>query len=195
MNAVRLSAIGLRELAAFVLSPIGALVGAAFILLQGLSFWGLVRVLANPSEPAPYGAVLHSFFGGTLLYWAVVFAVVSALTMRTYAEERQQGTWELLATSGGIRHRDRRGQGGRWAALVPGAVATNRCIRCRHQHLRARRVGARARTRAWCLPRCCARRRCARRPWPSGKRTDAEPNGRGAPSVCAGDGVFVGRRA
>ncbi len=89
-----------RELGAFFLSAVGAVVGAAFVLLQGLSFWGLVTVLANPARPAPYGAVLQNFFGGTLLYWAVVFAVISTLTMRAYAEEKQHGTWELLTTTG-----------------------------------------------------------------------------------------------
>ncbi len=89
-----------RELSAFFLSPVGSVVGACFLALQGLSFWALVRVLADPALAAPTGAVLSTFFGGTVVHWAILFALVSALTMRLFAEERASGTWESLCTTG-----------------------------------------------------------------------------------------------
>src|SRR5687767_8271985 len=66
---------------------------------KGLSFFAVVRVLADPRRPAPYGAVLRAHFGGTFLYWAFLFFVVAPLTMRLIAEERRQGTWEVLRTA------------------------------------------------------------------------------------------------
>jgi ABC-2 type transport system permease protein len=89
-----------REIAAYFTSPVAAVIGSLFLLLQGLSFWALVTVLANPREPAPYGAVLRGHFGGSVLYWAVLLSLIAALTMHLCAEEKRRGTWELLFTAG-----------------------------------------------------------------------------------------------
>ena len=92
--------VGIRELGGYFLSPVAYVVGALFLGLQGVSFWMLVRVLSDPREPAPYGAVLQTYFGGTTIYWAALFALIAALTMHLCAEERRRGTWELLYTAG-----------------------------------------------------------------------------------------------
>ncbi len=88
-----------RELAAYFHAPIAYVVGVLFLAVQGLSFWALVQALSNPAAPAPIGAVLQGHFGGTVLSWAVIFAVVAALSMRLVAEEKSRGTWELLLTT------------------------------------------------------------------------------------------------
>jgi ABC-2 type transport system permease protein len=88
-----------RELASYFHAPIAYVVGVLFLAVQGFSFWAVVRVLADPAQPAPMGAVLHTWFGGTLLYWAVLFLLISVLAMRALAEERRHGSWESLLTA------------------------------------------------------------------------------------------------
>ena len=95
----RVLTIARRELLAAFHAPIAYVVMVLFLALQGFSFWAVVEVLADPSRPAGYGAVLRTHFGGTFLYWAVLFAVVALVTMRLVAEERRQGTWEALLTT------------------------------------------------------------------------------------------------
>ena len=94
-----LAAIYRRELAAYFYAPIAYVVGVLFLVLQGLSFWAVVEVLSDPGRPAGYGAVLGTHFGGTPLYWAVLFAVVAVIAMRLVADEKRQGTWESLLTA------------------------------------------------------------------------------------------------
>ncbi len=88
-----------RELASYFYAPIAYVVGVLFLALQGFSFWAVVKVLADPRAPAHYGAVLHEHFGGTLLYWAVLFLVVAVIAMRLVAEEKRSRTWESLLTT------------------------------------------------------------------------------------------------
>lgn len=95
----RVLTIARRELLAAFHAPIAYVVMVLFLALQGFSFWAVVEVLADPSRPAGYGAVLRTHFGGTFVYWAVLFAVVALVTMRLVAEERRQGTWEALLTT------------------------------------------------------------------------------------------------
>jgi ABC-2 type transport system permease protein len=88
-----------REASAYLAAPIATVVLVLFLVVEGFSFFAVVRVLADPRRPAPYGAVLRSHFGGTFLYWAFLFFVVAATTMRLVAEEKRQGTWEALRTA------------------------------------------------------------------------------------------------
>ncbi len=96
---MRTTAIARRELTAFFHAPIAYVVLVLFLALEGFSFWAVVEVLADPARPAGYGAVLRTWFGGSFLYWAVDFAVISLLAMRLVAEERRTGTWEALFTT------------------------------------------------------------------------------------------------
>ena len=98
-SAARVLAMARRELLASFHAPIAYVVMVLFLALEGFSFWAVVEVLADPSRPAGYGAVLRTHFGGTFLYWAVLFAVIALVTMRLVAEERRQGTWEALMTT------------------------------------------------------------------------------------------------
>jgi ABC-2 type transport system permease protein len=92
-------AIARREAAAYLASPIAYVVGVLFLVVEGFSFYAVLRALADPRRPAPYGAVLRAHFGGTFLYWAFLFFVVSAISMRLVAEERRTQTWESLRTA------------------------------------------------------------------------------------------------
>ncbi|MCA9672770.1 MAG: ABC transporter permease subunit [Myxococcales bacterium] len=90
-------AIAGRELSAYFFSPLGWIVLALFLLVQGYAFYLMVELLSQPM--APHGAPMQFFFGGTFIYWLFVIMVVSAITMRLLAEERQRGTLEVLLTA------------------------------------------------------------------------------------------------
>ena len=83
-----------RELWGYLASPLGWILAALFLLVQGYSFYMFVGLLSRPDSP--HGAVMQLFFGGTLLYWLFLIGVVSALTMRAVAGERRAGTLETL---------------------------------------------------------------------------------------------------
>jgi len=86
-----------RELRAYFHSPLGYVVLAIFLFLQGVVFWLFMSFLSQPS--APPGAVMQYFFGGTILFWIAVLSVTAAATMRLLAEERRTGTLEPLLTA------------------------------------------------------------------------------------------------
>ncbi len=88
-----------REVSGYFHAPIAYVFGVMFLVVQGVSFWATVKVLADPSQRAPYGAVLRSLYGGTFLYWVVLIVVVSVISMRLLAEERRSGIWEALMTT------------------------------------------------------------------------------------------------
>lgn len=81
-----------KEINTFFASPIGYLVIAVFLLLNGLFLWlfkGEFNILDNGF------ADLSSFF--LLAPWILIF-LVPAVTMRSFADEKKQGTLELLLT-------------------------------------------------------------------------------------------------
>lgn len=81
-----------KEINAFFASPIGYLVIAVFLLLNGLFLWlfkGEFNILDNGF------ADLSSFF--LLAPWILIF-LVPAVTMRSFSDEKKQGTLELLLT-------------------------------------------------------------------------------------------------
>lgn len=82
----------LREIKSFFGSPIGYLVIAIFLLLNGLFLWvfdGDFNILNSGF------ADLTPFF--TLSPWILIF-LIPAVTMRSFSDERKQGTIELLMT-------------------------------------------------------------------------------------------------
>ncbi|KAB1158048.1 gliding motility-associated ABC transporter permease subunit GldF [Flavobacterium luteum] len=82
----------LRELKSFFGSPIGYLVIAIFLLLNGLFLWifeGDYNILNSGF------ADLSPFF--TLSPWILIF-LIPAVTMRSFSDEKKQGTLELLLT-------------------------------------------------------------------------------------------------
>ncbi len=82
----------LREIKSFFGSPIGYLVIAIFLLLNGLFLWvfeGDFNILDSGF------ADLSPFF--TISPWILIF-LIPAVTMRSFSDEKKQGTIELLMT-------------------------------------------------------------------------------------------------
>ncbi|MGL2995190.1 gliding motility-associated ABC transporter permease subunit GldF [Flavobacterium sp. TSSA_36] len=82
----------IREIKSFFGSPVGYLVIALFLLLNGLFLWvfeGEYNILTSGF------ADLTPFF--TLAPWILLF-LIPAVTMRSFSDERKQGTLELLLT-------------------------------------------------------------------------------------------------
>lgn len=81
-----------REIKSFFGSPIGYLVIAIFLILNGLFLWffeGDYNILNSGF------ADLTPFF--TLSPWILLF-LIPAITMRSFSDEKKQGTLELLLT-------------------------------------------------------------------------------------------------
>ncbi|MFD1613518.1 gliding motility-associated ABC transporter substrate-binding protein GldG [Gelatiniphilus marinus] len=81
-----------KEINSFFASPIGYLVIAIFLLLNGLFLW----VFKGDFNILDYGfADLSVFF--LLAPWILIF-LIPAVTMRSFSDEKKQGTLELLLT-------------------------------------------------------------------------------------------------
>ena len=81
-----------REIKSFFGSPIGYLVIAVFLIGNGLFLWvfeGEYNILNSGF------ADLSPFF--TLAPWILIF-LIPAVTMRSFSDEKKQGTMELLLT-------------------------------------------------------------------------------------------------
>ena len=87
-----MKALILKEIRSFFSSLTGYVVISAFLLLMGLFLW----VFPGPWNVLSSGvASMDPFF--TLAPWVMLF-LVPAITMRSFAEERRNGTLELLLT-------------------------------------------------------------------------------------------------
>jgi ABC-2 type transport system permease protein len=87
-----MKALLLREIKSFFGSPIGYLVIALFLIINGLFLWvfeGDYNILNTGF------ADMSPFF--TLAPWILIF-LIPAITMRSFADEKKQGTLELLLT-------------------------------------------------------------------------------------------------
>ena len=87
-----MKSIVLREIKSFFGSPVGYLVVAIFLILNGLFLWvfeGEYNILNTGF------ADLTPFF--TLSPWILIF-LIPAVTMRSFSDEKKQGTLELLLT-------------------------------------------------------------------------------------------------
>ncbi|TDE00303.1 gliding motility-associated ABC transporter permease subunit GldF [Flavobacterium sandaracinum] len=87
-----MKSIVLREIKSFFGSPIGYLVIAIFLVINGLFLWvfeGDYNILNTGF------ADLTPFF--TLAPWILIF-LIPAVTMRSFSDEKKQGTLELLLT-------------------------------------------------------------------------------------------------
>jgi ABC-2 type transport system permease protein len=79
-----------RELSAMFLSPIAYVMLMFFLLVTGCGFYWLVKENLE---------VMRSVQGLMVVIWACMLIVVPVLTMRTFAEERKNGTFETLMTA------------------------------------------------------------------------------------------------
>ena len=81
-----------KEISSFFASPIGYLVIAIFLVLNGLFLW----LFKGEFNILDYGfSDLSSFF--LLAPWILIF-LIPAVTMRSFSDEKKQGTLELLLT-------------------------------------------------------------------------------------------------
>lgn len=81
-----------KEINSFFTSPIGYLVLAIFLIVNGLFLW----LFKGESNILDYGfADLSPFF--LLTPWVFLF-LIPAVTMRSFSDEKRQGTLELLLT-------------------------------------------------------------------------------------------------
>ncbi len=86
-----------KELLSYFYAPLAWVVMSLFLVVQGYSFFLLIKLVSHPQ--GPHGAVMRLFFGGTILFWLSVIFVASVITMRLVAEERRSGTIESLMTA------------------------------------------------------------------------------------------------
>jgi len=87
-----MKALLLREIKSFFGSPIGYLVIAIFLLLNGLFLWVFPGDFNIPDSGF---ADMAPFF--TISPWIFIF-LIPAVTMRSFSDEKKQGTIELLFT-------------------------------------------------------------------------------------------------
>ncbi len=93
------SALLIRELAAYFLAPMAYLVLLAFQLVAFLNFWELVDFLSQPQrEFSSLRDPMTTYISGSPAFWIAVLVAIPALTMRLLAEERRSGTIETLLT-------------------------------------------------------------------------------------------------
>lgn len=83
-----------RELAAFFLAPASYVVAVLFLLLMGFIFYLICRDLRDGS--AGLAAMQNLFL---VALWIALPLAAPVLTMRLFAEERRQGTFETLMTA------------------------------------------------------------------------------------------------
>lgn len=79
-----------REFAALFLSPIAYVMLMFFLLVTGCGFYWLVKENLE---------LMHSIQGLMVVIWSCMLIVLPILTMRTFAEERKNGTFETLMTA------------------------------------------------------------------------------------------------
>ena len=92
----RFFAIVAREWRAYFFSPLGYVILAGFLLMNGIIFSAIVSFMNQPG--APKGQALNLLFTNTY-FWLFNLFVVPVIAMRLFADERKSGTLEMLLTS------------------------------------------------------------------------------------------------
>ncbi|MGH9399858.1 MAG: ABC transporter permease [Thermoanaerobaculia bacterium] len=85
-----------REWRAYFFSPLGYVILAGFLLMNGIIFAAIVTYMNQPG--APKGQALNLLFTNTY-FWLFNLFVVPIIAMRLFADERKSGTLEVLLTS------------------------------------------------------------------------------------------------
>jgi ABC-2 type transport system permease protein len=85
-----------REWRAYFFSPLGYVILAGFLLMNGIIFAAIVAFMNQPG--APKGQALNLLFTNTY-FWLFNLFVVPVIAMRLFADERKSGTLEVLLTS------------------------------------------------------------------------------------------------
>ncbi len=87
-----------RELGAIFLSPMAWTALTFFLAVMGTSFWMLLDLLSRGAERTEGGEVIGQLLG-SIFFWLALLIVAPVITMRTIAEERRSGTFEMLMTA------------------------------------------------------------------------------------------------
>ena len=84
-----------RELSAFFQGPTGFIIIAAVMFLIGLGFLVVLSGLNGEATPMPVTQVFY----GTYFFWVILLLIAPVITMRSFAMERDSGTYESLMTA------------------------------------------------------------------------------------------------
>jgi ABC-2 type transport system permease protein len=88
-----------REMRTYWVTPLAWALLTVFLVLQGISFFLVVRHLAGAPELSVDAGPVQAFFGQSIFLVVSLLLVCPALTMRLFAEERRSGTLEALLTA------------------------------------------------------------------------------------------------
>jgi ABC-2 type transport system permease protein len=84
-----------REIGSTFLSPVAYVVMCFFLAVMGFSFWMMAQALVDGARES---MVLRELFA-SFFFWMVNLIVIPAITMRTFSEEKKEGTLEALMTT------------------------------------------------------------------------------------------------
>lgn len=84
-----------RELATFFVSLTGYILISATLLLLGASFSLLIDLLNTDASDVP----ITELFYKTQFFWLILLLVTPLITMRSFAAEKNSGTYETLMTT------------------------------------------------------------------------------------------------
>lgn len=88
-----------REMLSLWVTPLAWVLLAAFLLIQGASFFSMVAHLSNLPAGSVDSGPVQAYFGQSIFLVLSLLLVCPALTMRLFAEERRAGTIEALMTA------------------------------------------------------------------------------------------------
>ncbi len=88
-----------REMLSLWVSPLAWVLLTVFLLLQGWSYFLVVRHLASVPEIGVDTGPVQAYFGQSIFLIISLLLVCPALTMRVFAEEKRSGTLEALLTA------------------------------------------------------------------------------------------------
>ncbi len=85
-----------REFLSYFFSPLAYVVLTAFLLVNGILFYGLLQALNGPETPR---SMFMSLFFTNVFYWIFMMLTAMVISMRLLAEERRSGSLEALLTA------------------------------------------------------------------------------------------------
>jgi ABC-2 type transport system permease protein len=88
-----------REMRSLWVTPLAWVVLVVFLVLQGMSFFWIVRHLSSSADLSVDSGPLQSYFGQSSFLLVSLLLLCPALTMRLFAEEKRSGTIEALLTA------------------------------------------------------------------------------------------------
>jgi ABC-2 type transport system permease protein len=89
----KIMAVWRKEMTSQFVSPSFYGIAAVFLGVAGLNFWKLS--VESAGTPTAMSVLLF----GPMFFWVITLSLITALTMRTFAEEKRSGSLELLMTA------------------------------------------------------------------------------------------------